>query len=365
MVISEESASAIAEAVATNGGSGQVDAAAPAATPAVPTETQATETPAAAESAAPTETPAPAAPAFDFTSAVKEIGFQVGEKDDAVTLQQRVIEALRQREAEQRRLATELEQQRRTAAMAQELLVQRSAPQQPAAQPQVQRRPYEPPPFDADLLPIYRQTVVDPATGQQVMKWKDGTPPEYIRSAEDYANHIQEWQDKLVTNPKEALAPLIEDMLQERMSKFYQEQQQQVQAQSFQEQQIQQNAEWLFRRDPMTNQVVYGQLSDKGAEFDSLMREAAQYGVQDFRGQWNYAARIMGAKSPASPAAPVPAAAPPAPTPADKRNEFRQKTARIPGAPAGNSTGTFGGESPQNPQLSFGQQVMQAVFNEI
>lgn len=253
-----------------------------------PTGTQAAVvTPPPAETET-TETSAPP-PARTIAELAAEAGF-ADVKDDADATA-RLFTALREhREA--------AEAAARRAQQLEELQLYREQygqQQQQATQPNTASQaktsdPFTPPELDEAAIAFY----YDAAS----KTWKDGTPPELKAQAQRYEQWRRDWQRKLVDTPRDALGPLVEQMLEAKLAERLAQHQQQTAEEAAQQQFLATSASWLYAIDPMTNvprkDPRTGQylLSVEGQVFESYMNEAAESGIAEFSKQLAYANRM-------------------------------------------------------------------------
>lgn len=271
-------------------------------------------------------------PASPFLSTVRELGFQ--DVNDEASAAQRLQEAWRRQREEESRLKAELERLSGMATLGQQYVEKLQDPayrqfdtqrQAPAAETKPAEEPWwNPPAYNPDLAARYRVTKLD-AAGQQIVDWKDGTPEEIKKQAEQHQAYVDEWAYKLVHRPQEVLpqiiqreaAKIVERVVEERIGNL----QHTTELERLQQEIVEQNP-WLFAVDPVTNQRTHD-YSPAGQMALQHIQEAQQLGISDPRKQWEYARnavyyQVMQAQAapPQPSAAPLSAAAQITPVPA-------------------------------------------------
>lgn len=230
-----------------------------------------------ADSAPETSSPAAAdAPADPFLQRLEqELGFtDLKDRTDAET-------RLVQFAAEQRREREQLEAWRREneplVGYGREYIANRPATQQqsPAA---AELKPWQPPveyPADAERRYLER----DESGG---VKFKDGTPAEARAQIERYVAYRDGLVEMFATRPdqfiEKVLIPLIDERSKGVIEPFYNERTAEQQAQSYYEQVAEENRDWLYAKDPRTNQPTQ-QLTERGKLFDQKIAYYAQFGM--------------------------------------------------------------------------------------
>lgn len=234
---------------------------------------------------------------------LQALGFE--NLSDPAEAQRRVVEAIQLRNqqlAHWQGQAQQMEQYARAYAQLQQdprwqAFQQQQVPQQAqAAQAQAAAEHvwWKAPQVDLGLLEQYREEQVDPLTGQKKLAWKPETPVEYRQNVEAYTRHLKQWQDDLVTRPHEVLPKIIEAEVMPLVERMFQQREQQQQTQQFVQQVNENNADWLYARDPVTNQFLVdhqGQrvMSNEGQHVAQYISEASSIGIQDPAKRWQYA----------------------------------------------------------------------------
>ncbi len=258
--------------------------------PESPAEETVPETPVAETTA--TETPAvPATPSF--LDRVKELGFQDVADENAA--RDRLLADYQTRIAREKELADELNQQKVYAKYGQEYLEGLRSNHQPSAQtPPPERKDWwSPPKYEQAVAERYREAKEGGAYG-----WKDNTPAEIRASAEAYQAYVENWAHQLATNPVQALQPLVED-IEARITKKFEEQykgyRQQETTEEFVDRTRREN-DWMYEKDPRTNQTNFSRLSAEGQKISQFISEAEQEYQLPPQKAWAYAKRLYDAE---------------------------------------------------------------------
>lgn len=318
----------------------------PTATPVAPAA-EPVATP-AAQSAPAASTPAPA---FDVVAEARRLGMQIadGETADAVT--QRLVQSFSTTRERAAQAAAEAELARQRATYLEQRVNDARSFPQPVAQQQAQpaqRNPWEPPPFNQDLVPHYWQPIIGldgkpvlDEAGQVREGWAPHTPPEFIQQAREFTAWQENWQDQLLRDPQKALAPMIQTearrIAAEEREQYLRQtavQTQQQTAARYCQEQMEANAAILFARDPFTNQIDRTQLTQAGDAMRRQIDALLSAGLTDQKMAWDIASQMIGlapAQSranplPASPAAPQTHAAPQQKTAEQIKREFADAT---------------------------------------
>lgn len=157
--------------------------------------------------------------------------------------------------------------------------------QQPAAQQPVEkttaseamRKWWNPP----DIRESFKQYLVRDENGREVISPE--APLDAKHALYEYQKYKADFAQKFLTNPEEALGPMIQEQAQKIA--------QQIVAERFQEQETHQyvsnlekeNAEWLYEADGKTP-------TQEGLAAQQYIEEAAKMGIQSAQDRWNYAA---------------------------------------------------------------------------
>lgn len=241
------------------------------------------------------------APAVDpWVQQLQDMGFQgITTPQEA---QRRVVEAIQLRNqqlAAAQQQAQQYEQYARAYAQQQQdprwLAFQQQQMQSPQAPEAPQGHPWwKAPQVDLTLLEQYREEQVDPVTGQKKLAWKADAPLEYKQAAEQYTRHLKQWQEDLVTRPHEVLPQIIQTEVMPLIEQAFAQREQQMRTQSFVQEVNEKNADWMYAKDPVTQQFLVdhqGQrvLSGDGQHVGAYISQATQLGIQDPQARWQFA----------------------------------------------------------------------------
>ncbi|MGH7127570.1 MAG: hypothetical protein ACREIV_03310 [Planctomycetaceae bacterium] len=270
---------------------------APVSVPDAPVE------PAATDVTPPVETPAETQPS-SFIERLAEFGFEnVETPEDA---QERLLESYRQLQEQIETARGEARQFRDLAEYGNEYLKLARDPElrdvlERRRQPQSAQTPpkpeawWNPPAFDVQSAQRYREIRVDPSSGERAAGWKDGTPAEMKLAAEQYQAYVEDWVDRLSTRPQEVLPQIIEREFERLFEAKYGAKVREQQTAQFLTQFEQDNAYWLYAKDPRTNGPATDArgapvLSPAGQKVLSYVNYAeSDLGIADARAQWEYA----------------------------------------------------------------------------
>lgn len=236
-------------------------------------------------------------PPAPWYSELQNLGFKdVRDEEDA---RRRMLEALKVQNERQHYLQQQYQQAEQYArAYAQLQQDPRwQAFQQQYAQPQAQQTPegwWKAPEVDLALLNEYREQ--DPESKQ--WKWKPDAPLEYKQQVEQYQHHLRKWNEDLLTRPHEVLPQIIEHETRRLFDQWYQERSQEISSTQFAQEVVQRNSDWMFARDPVTQQPLTDPMgqpiySPDGQRINQYVVEASQLGIGDPRARWKYAVQKL------------------------------------------------------------------------
>ena len=186
----------------------------------------------------------------------------------------------------------------------QQLQSHQSQQQEQQQQQQQQQGWWTPPEFDLESLDQYREQVFNQETGAAQWDWRDGTPLKVKTGAEQYANYIEDWTEKLLRRPQEVLPQIIKQefnkLFPEAYSKIVEytsDQYSGMQQQAAVNDINTRNADWVYQRDPRTQQYVQDTngspvLSQEGAAVTNYVNYFRQQGISDPNTLWDLATRM-------------------------------------------------------------------------
>jgi hypothetical protein len=132
----------------------------------------------------------------------------------------------------------------------------------------------------------------------------DGTPLKVKTGAEQYANYIEDWAEKLLRRPQEVLPQIIEQEFNKlfpaaysKIIEYTSDQYSGMQQQAAVNDINTRNADWVYQRDPRTQnyvQDVNGSpvLSQEGAAVTGYINYFRQQGISDPNTLWDLATRM-------------------------------------------------------------------------
>jgi len=247
--------------------------------------------------------------------------------------------------------------------------------EQPTAQESVKKW-WNPP----EIRESFKQYLVRDENGREVISQE--APLDAKHALYEYQKYKADFAQKFLTNPADALGPMIQEIAQQQAQQIVQSQFSEVQQHQYVSSLEQENKDWLYDQN--------GQPTEEGLAAQRYIDEAAGMGIQSAERRWEYATKMierdlldrlrsMGADqtqrsafeaglpqqtAPAAvaPAAPVvaPTATPTAPTKAERDIEFlRREASRNPSRSAGS-------DDPRSPQapLTFEQRLAKQLARD-
>lgn len=289
-------------------------------------------------------------------------GFQTF--DDVDNAVEALVESNRQRDNQIKQYADQLQ-------FYQDQLRSRDA-HQPASQPAAD------PPAPKDPLSQLAEEWTDPSWASQYIEIddegnrviSDGVDDDTRDRILGIDRKLRQWQEVL-QDPRAFSAAIdqrVEAMIQDRFESSYQQKQTQAQEDAAIDTFVDNNADWLYLKDPATGQYVQdikGQFvySDRGEQFLGYMKGAAKDGVSSVSAQLRYAQMALGI-SPSSQTASVNAPPPSSGAiAADQRNAMRGRTntARSRQTSFNGVSAESGGDPTGRRQMTFGEETLAAM----
>jgi hypothetical protein len=250
-------------------------------------------TPAAAAPGAPS--PAPAAPitVAGVRAFARSVGIDPAHYSDDATMLRDVFAAAQQAQT-YRTQAQQLAQQQ--AALLQRMgqpAQQQAAPQQPGQAQNPLAKFWQPPEFQ----PQWEQLVTRDAQGN-VNGVKPGAPVDILPKYLAYHQYRRDFADRLLSNPVEALGPMVQEMAAQQAQRIMQGQMQTYQDRTWTDSFMSQNSQWLHARDAAGNLLTNHatgrpMLSPAGQRFGQYVVEAERMGVGDIRQQERFARSML------------------------------------------------------------------------
>lgn len=245
-------------------------------------------------------TPEPVTPPSWIDSLKTDFGFSdIKDEDDA---RQRVLQALRQEKEELDRMRQEREQYRPLVQYGQQYIDELQKRQAEQA------KPATPEPAKPDNSPWPNVRAVDPKVVEryynaETKQWNYATPPSVIQEVEEAMTNTQKWTNDLVYKPREALEPIIDYVVTNKVQKILEEQfgmkpQELVQQldisgeRKYVNDVLVQYEDVLFERDPRTSALNYDRPSQIGQKFSEALQEAENIlKIPTEAGRYYYAAK--------------------------------------------------------------------------
>lgn len=186
-------------------------------------------------------------------------------------------------------------------------------------------------------------------------KWTDDAPPDVRAQVAAWERYRAQFAEKLLSNPKDALAPL----LKESFAEFFDEHYGKLAAQQAHEQffaKAYAENDWLFEKDPHSGKPRSDRLSAEGQRVNDLMIQAArEYGIADPVKQFQFVMKQRDLER---------AAAAARPTAEDARAEKQQQLLGRAGPGANRDASLKPSPAPPNKNLSPGQRLWQLMQRE-
>lgn len=292
----------------------------------------------------PTPAPPPAQPGF--MDQIRELGFQ--DVSDEAEARARLLESYRQQQERMSGFESRLKELEPLAKYGTEYL---ETLRQPRQQPQQQEQPkkyWDPPQFDQTLMTKYQQ--YDPETGS--ISWKRDTPAAVRVAAEQHEAYHAAWAQKVIYDPINAFAPMIQEVLDRRLQEVFGTPLHELPyrldvngEQRALDEFVDKYESELFIRDPRTNQIDRNHFSPFGEAVDRELRELDGLPAQK---RLDKAYALARSQFPAAPALP------------EKRKQIQRETARRAGAGVPDRSGSEQRQR-QNTNLSPGQEFLQRL----
>lgn len=152
---------------------------------------------------------------------------------------------------------------------------EQAAPQKTTAA-EAMKRWWNPP----EVRESYKQYLVRDENGREVVS--PDAPLDARHALYEYQKYKADFAQKFLTNPEEALGPMIQEIAQQQAQQIVQTQFQQVQEQQFVSSLEEQNRDWLYEADGQTP-------TEEGKAIEHYINEAAGKGIQSPQDRWDYA----------------------------------------------------------------------------
>jgi hypothetical protein len=156
---------------------------------------------------------------------------------------------------------------------------QQSQPQQPPQQQrpaaaETMKKWWNPP----EIRDSYRQYLVRDENGREVIA--ENAPLDARHALYEYQKYKADFAQKFLTNPEEALGPMVQGIAQQQAQQIVQAQFQEASEQNYVSQLEQENADWLKDAD--------GNPTEEGLAVQQYIAEAARMGINGPKARWEY-----------------------------------------------------------------------------
>lgn len=130
----------------------------------------------------------------------------------------------------------------------------------------------------------YRQYLVKDENGREVIS--PDAPLDAKHALYEYQKYKADFAQKFLTNPQEALGPMIEEIAQRQAQQIVETQFKEVQAQQYVASLEKENSDWLYEADGKTP-------TQEGLAAQHYIEEAVQLGIQGEQQRWEYATKMI------------------------------------------------------------------------
>lgn len=159
--------------------------------------------------------------------------------------------------------------------------------QQPAAHPvekttaaEAMKKWWNPP----EVRESYKQYLVKDENGREVIS--PDAPLDAKHALYEYQRYKADFAQKFLTNPQEALGPMIQEIAQQQAQQIVETQFKEVQAHQYVASIERENADWLYEADGKTP-------TQEGLAAQQYIEEAVQLGIQGEQKRWEYATKMI------------------------------------------------------------------------
>lgn len=198
-------------------------------------------------------------------------------------------------------------------------LAHRQAQEEASRQAQEEPEPATPwwnPPKMPDPKQVQKYLLTNQETGE--VSWSPNTPMELRAQVEAAQNYQDEWANDLLNRPHEALQKPFEQFFASKIQELQQNPDSALaravqslagytldsrvyerQNQEFTRQVVLQNEDWLYERDPRTQQIAVNPrtgnriFSEEGRRASQYVSDAADLGITSAQDQWRYAISMI------------------------------------------------------------------------
>lgn len=157
------------------------------------------------------------------------------------------------------------------------------APQQPVQKTtaaEAVKKWWSPP----ELRESYKQYLVRDENGREVIS--GDAPLDAKHALYEYQKYKADFAQKFLTNPEEALGPMVQEIAQQQARQIVESQFQEVQQQQFVSGLEKENSDWLYEADGRTPTA-------EGLAAQTYIEEAAKLGIQNAEARWDYATKMI------------------------------------------------------------------------
>jgi hypothetical protein len=157
------------------------------------------------------------------------------------------------------------------------------APQQPVQKTtaaEAVKKWWSPP----EVRESYKQYLVKDENGREVIS--ADAPLDAKHALYEYQKYKADFAQKFLTNPEEALGPMIQEIAQRQAQQIVESQFQEVQQHQYVSGLEKENADWLYEADGKTPTA-------EGLAAQTYIEEASRMGIQNAEARWEYATKMI------------------------------------------------------------------------
>jgi hypothetical protein len=150
----------------------------------------------------------------------------------------------------------------------------------PVQQPAEEKSWWNPP----ELKDNFKRFLVRDENGREVVS--EDAPPEARLAIEDFMQYRADFAQKFLSNPEEALGPMVEKVASQRAQEILENTLSQRDNETYVNSLEQDNADWLYETDGKTP-------TQEGLAVQRYIEQASQLGIQDPHQRWEYATSMV------------------------------------------------------------------------
>lgn len=153
------------------------------------------------------------------------------------------------------------------------------AAQQPGSKEEAVRKWWNPP----EVRESYKQYLVKDENGREVISPE--APLDAKHALYEYQKYKADFAQKFLTNPEDALGPMVQEIAQRQAQEIVQAQMEQAQQQQYVSGLEAENRDWLYDEQ--------GQPTEEGIAAQQYIQQAASMGIGSPEARWEYATKMI------------------------------------------------------------------------